>query len=76
MVYIGLVGACRLTYLVMTSSLDNINNSNIFVFGAGEVVIFSGLIWADWAKHGYRSIVEEAYCSIIKKIPRLECIKD
>ena len=33
-------------------------------------------MWVDWAEHDYGSIVEEAYCSIIKKIPRLECIKD
>ena len=76
MMYIGFVGACRLTYLVMTSSLVNINNVNIYLLGAGEVAIFSGLMWVDWAEHDYGSIVEEAYCSIIKKIPRLECIKD
>ena len=77
MMYIGFVGACRLTYLVMTSSLVNINNVNMYFLGESEVVIFSVLMWVDWAKHDYYgSIVEEAYCSIIKKIPRLECIKD
>ena len=76
MMYIGFVGACRLTYLTITSSLVNINNFNILLLGLSEGTIFFFGVYIDWAEHKYELIIEEAYCSIIKKIPRLECIKD
>ena len=63
MMYIGFVGACRLTYLTITSSLVNINNFNILLLGLSEGTIFLFGVYIDWAEHKYELIIEEAYCS-------------
>ena len=76
LVYIGFVGAIRLFYL-SGSALNarySLNNLNIFAAGYFETVFFTVCVVIDLMK--YIEYIIYAYYSIIKHIPKFECIKD